>query len=128
MRAPLKCTRLGGTGAGVPAVLVSAAKKYSTAIRYVVKELCVVLPTQDPQKPQNETPGRSGSCLRVLYATVLWAGRGEQLQAILGARCMGAGAERPMSPMCHLSTLVIRLCSKPPYCDLRLWAEHWRTR
>jgi hypothetical protein len=58
--------------------------------------------------------------LRVLYAKALWAGGGEQLQAILGARGLHARSERTTSPVSYTSTPVIHPRSKPPYCDLRL--------
>src|SRR4029453_16211141 len=103
-----------------PEVLVTTPKKCSTAIKYIVEELCEVLSRPGLSETPNRAARWSGRRLRVLCAAVLWANRGEQLRAILGARGLVAGSERPVSPMCHISTPLIHPRSKLPYCDLRL--------
>src|SRR4029450_3586487 len=70
----------------------------------IVEELCEVLSRPGLSETPNRASRWSGRRLRVLCAAVLWANRGEQLRAILGARGLVAGSERPVSPMCHIST------------------------
>jgi hypothetical protein len=69
-------------------------QKCSTAIKSYVEELSEVLPRLDPQNAQIGAPRWSGRRLKALGPLVVCAARGEQLQAILEARGLVAGAER----------------------------------